>query len=119
ADGARAARHVLEHEALGERVLELVGVEAEVLPGSAGPGRRDHPHAARGPAIDRCLRIRAHGAAGREQASERADELTPRGHLPPPCACGLCRPCNEDARWPTSSQNAVAVGNRPVLTVRT
>ena len=31
ADGAGAARHVLEHEALPEGVLELVGVEAEVL----------------------------------------------------------------------------------------
>ena len=33
ADRARAARHVLQHEALAELVLEIVGVEAEFLPG--------------------------------------------------------------------------------------
>jgi hypothetical protein len=38
------AWHVFQHEALAERVLQIVGIEPEILARSAGRSRRDHPH---------------------------------------------------------------------------
>ena len=86
ADGAGAARHVLEHEALPEGVLELVGVEAEVLAKSAGAGRRDHRTLRDGQpstVAGACARTGApRPPIGR--AGERADGLTSREHAEPP-----------------------------------
>ena len=85
AERARAAGHVFQYEALAKPVLQVIGVEAEVLSRSASRGRRDHPHRALRPAVHGLLREGAASAESRQRrraecTAKRTDELPAGPH---------------------------------------